>query len=93
MGKYHIVFEALSQKQIIQHYKSGDKATVKKLKKILEELPLNPKTGTGQPEQLKHELTGYWSRRINKKDRLIYKVVDEIVTVFIISAMGHYSEK
>ncbi len=93
MGKYHIIFEVLAQKQIIQHYKSGDKATLKKLKKILEELPLNPKTGTGQPEQLKHTFTGYWSRRINKKHRLIYKVEEETVTVFIISAMGHYSDK
>ncbi|SFH30190.1 type II toxin-antitoxin system YoeB family toxin [Pedobacter insulae] len=49
----------------MQHYKSGDAVTLKKLKKILEKLSLNPKTGTGKPEQLKHELTGYWSRRVN----------------------------
>ncbi|WP_323670358.1 Txe/YoeB family addiction module toxin [Psychroflexus montanilacus] len=47
----------------------------------------------GKPEQLKHNLSGYWSRRINKKDRLIYQVVEDIVTVYIISAIGHYDDK
>jgi toxin YoeB len=71
MGKYPIIFDPIAQKQIIQHYKSGDKATLKKLSKILEELALNPETGTGNPEQLKHNLSGLWSRRIYKKHRLI----------------------
>jgi toxin YoeB len=46
--------------------------------------------GTGNPEALKYELIGFWSRRINQKDRLIYKVEHETVTVYVISAMGHY---
>lgn len=90
MGKYHIVFNAIAQKQITKHYKSGPHATVKKLTTILQELSENPKVGIGNPEQLKHNLSGYWSRRINQKDRLIYKVEEEIVTIFVISAMGHY---
>jgi len=53
----------------------------------------NPFEGIGNPKALKHEFTGYWSRRINQKDRLIYKVEENIVTVFIISALGHYSDK
>ncbi len=93
MGKYHIIFDKTAQKQIIQHYKIGDIATFKKLTKILEELIFNPKTGTGNPEQLKHNLAGLWSRKINRKDRLIYKIEEEVVTVFIISAMGHYNDK
>ena len=47
-------------------------------------------TGTGNPEELKYELSGFWSRRINKKDRLIYEVQEEVVTVFVVSAFGHY---
>ncbi|MEQ8241623.1 MAG: Txe/YoeB family addiction module toxin [Cyclobacteriaceae bacterium] len=54
---------------------------------------MHPYLGTGKPEALKYDLEGYWSRRINKKDRLIYKVVDEIVTVTIVSAKGHYGQK
>jgi toxin YoeB len=49
--------------------------------------------GIGQPEALKYELSGFWSRKINQKDRLIYKVEEDIVTVFVISAMGHYNSK
>lgn len=75
------------------HLKSGNKANIKRIEKILEELTQTPFEGTGDPEALKHELTGFWSREINKKDRLIYKVEEEIVTVFVISAMGHYSDK
>ncbi|MEC4047822.1 type II toxin-antitoxin system YoeB family toxin [Flavobacterium sp. SUN046] len=44
----------------------------------------------GKPEALKWDLYGYWSRRINHKDRLIYKVENDIVTVYVVSAMGHY---
>lgn len=50
-------------------------------------------SGTGQPEQLKYELSRYWSRRINKKDRIVYSVEDHIVTVTIVSALGHYGDK
>ncbi|WP_245758433.1 type II toxin-antitoxin system YoeB family toxin [Paenimyroides ummariense] len=47
----------------------------------------------GQPEQLKYELAGYWSSRINQKDRIVYRVEEEIVMVYVVSAMGHYHDK
>lgn len=53
----------------------------------------NPFSGEGQPEELKYNFKRYWSRRINQKDRMIYRVDQEIVTVIIVSAMGHYSDK
>ena len=74
-------------------YKSGDKASIKRIKQIFDELEEHPQTGTGQPEQLKHNLSGYWSRRINQKDRLIYRIDEAIVTVFVISASSHYSDR
>lgn len=46
---------------------SGNKAVFKKVIVLIEELKEHPTTGTGQLEQLKHELSGYWSRRIDKK--------------------------
>ena len=71
--------------------KINDKSTIKKLEKIILELSNNPTIGVGNPEQLKHNLSGYWSRRINKKDRLIYQVIEEPEKwVVIISALGHY---
>jgi toxin YoeB len=73
--------------------KNGGKAVTKKIEKLLQELIEHPKTGTGQVEQLKGNMQGKWSRRIDKKNRLVYTIDDEIVTVEVISAKGHYGEK
>lgn len=78
---------------IAKHKKSGNKAVERKIKEILEELKVHPYTGTGQPEALKYNLTGFWSRRINQKDRMIYSVNENMVIVEVISAMGHYEDK
>jgi len=69
---------------------SGNKAAYKKVYSLIDELKEHPTTGTGQPEQLKHEFSGYWSRRIDKKNRLIYRIEEDIVTVVVVSAVGHY---
>lgn len=53
----------------------------------------HPRTGTGQPEKLKYNLEGLYSRRINKKHRLVYVVKDQIVTVVVLSAHAHYEDK
>ncbi len=73
--------------------KAGDKATLKKLSVLLEELTEHPRTGTGQPEELKHNFSGCWSRRINAKHRLVYRIEEEQVTVIILYASGHYKDK
>lgn len=92
MGKFRLEIKKVAKKDIAKHYKSGSKTSIKKLEIILKELANTPYQGTGKPEALKHQLTGYWSRRINKKDRLIYKVHEEKVTVIILSAIGHYEK-
>ena len=73
--------------------KAGNKVTIDKISKIVLELENHPFEGIGNPEALKHKLSGLWSRRINSKDRLIYEVKENIVTVEVLSAMGHYSGK
>ncbi len=83
----------MAERHIKQHFKLGDKASIKKIEKILIELTETPYAGIGNPEALKYELTGFWSRKVNQKDRLIYKVDEDVVTVFVISAMGHYNQK
>jgi toxin YoeB len=66
-----------------------DKRLHKALCKVLQEmLRSDPGSGLGKPEQLKHNLSGLWSKRISQKDRLIYKFDDEFVYVFAIG--GHY---
>jgi toxin YoeB len=87
---YKVIVEPKADEDFKKIVKSGDKATIKKLENILDELVLSPKTGIGNPEPLKHHLTGFWSRRLNKKDRLIYQIFEEKVVVIVISALGHY---
>ena len=93
MGKFRIEIIPEAQQDIAKHLKSGDKGSIKKIAKILEELAEHPFEGIGKPEALKYQFSGFWSRDINKKDRIIYSVEEEIVTVIVISAMGHYSDK
>ena len=92
MGKFKIKIEELAQAHLKRHFKSGDKASIKKIEKIILELSETPYAGVGNPEPLRYELSGFWSRRINQKDRLIYRVDDDVVTVFVVSAMGHYKK-
>ena len=93
MGKYRIEITELAYKQMVLHYKSGNKKSIKSIEKILKELSETPFEGVGNPEPLKHNLAGFWSRRINNKDRIIYSVNENLVLVEVVSAMGHYSDK
>ncbi|HRO74689.1 MAG TPA: Txe/YoeB family addiction module toxin [Crocinitomicaceae bacterium] len=93
MGKFRVILADGALADIEKHYKSGDKSVIKKIKVILTELEEHPTTGVGQPEQLKHELAGKWSRRINQKHRMVYSINDHTVTVEVFSAMGHYFDK
>lgn len=70
---YVVEFENRALQDIRKITKSGNKSDKNKLENILEELKSHPFSGSGQPEQLKHNLSGFWSRRINKKDRLIIR--------------------
>ena len=61
----------------------------KKLLKLITELENHPTIGTGQVEQLKGNLSGYWSRRITKRHRLIYRVTEEQIQVTVINTYDH----
>lgn len=93
MGKYRVEIKETALKQLKLHYKSGDKKSIKTIEKILLELSETPFKGVGKPEPLKYELTGFWSRQINKKDRMIYFLEKTIVTIYVVSAKGHYTDK
>jgi toxin YoeB len=93
MGKFRLKIEPKASLEIAKHKKSGNQASIKRIAKILVELSETPYEGVGKPEALKHGLTGFWSRQIKLKDRMIYRVEADIVTVFVISAVGHYSDK
>ncbi|MCO5231587.1 MAG: Txe/YoeB family addiction module toxin [Chitinophagales bacterium] len=93
MGKYIVQYTETAIKDLQKHKKAGNKVTLEKISTIVAELEEHPYSGTGKPEALKYSLTGFWSRRINQKDRIIYTVEEEKITVLIISALGHYDKK
>ena len=90
---YTLYITVQAKKDIAFLKKNGGKAVTKKIEKLLLELIEHPRTGTGQVEQLRGDRQGQWSRRIDKKNRLIYTINDDIVTVEVISAKGHYDDK
>ena len=83
-----IKFTKQADSDLDYFYKSGNKQAVKKIKELLESIKISPFEGIGQPEPLKYNLSGTWSRRINGTDRLVYEVEDDIV--HILSLKGHY---
>ena len=87
---YILEFTETALADIEKHKKTGDKAVLRKIEKLLKELMEHPTTGTGQPEELKHNLAGLYSRRINRKHRLVYSINEDIVTVHVLSAWAHY---
>lgn len=91
--RYKLRFTTIALKDIQRHKKSEDKKLLQKIKILLEELIDLPKTGTGKPEKLEHELEEFYSRRINRKHRLIYEIEDEVITVVELSAYSHYRYK
>jgi toxin YoeB len=90
---YTLEFTETALADIEKHKKSGDKAVLKKIEKLLHELMEHPTTGTGQPERLKYHLAGLYSRRINNKHRLVYSVDEQVITVYVLSAWSHYGNK
>ena len=69
--------------------RSGNVAIQNKISKLLQSISKTPFTGIGKPEPLKHELSGYWSRRISDEHRIVYTVKDNRIKV--ISLRYHYS--
>lgn len=90
---YYVVFSKQALRDIDELVKAGDKVTLKKLDRLLDEISEHPRTGTGKPKPLAHGWAGYWSRRITDKHRLVYTIDDSIVTVNVISAKDHYDDK
>ena len=86
---YDVVFSPDAQKDLILLRKKAPKA-FKKFQKIYDELKVHPKYGTGQCEQLKYYGEETWSRRLDKEHRLVFRVYDNVVKVFVLSAFGHY---
>ena len=67
-----------------------DRTVLKAANKVIDAVVADPFAGIGKPEPLRHQLAGYWSRRISQEHRLIYFVTD--TEVVIVQVGGHYDE-
>ena len=83
--------ELIFQKAALKEYndqKKKDSKVAKRIKQLILAILEQPFEGIGKPEPLKHQLAGYWSRRITKEHRLIYKVND--TSIIIVACKYHY---
>ena len=90
---YKLILAEEAERDLLLWKKSGQKKDLLKILSLFKKLEEHPTTGTGQVEQLKGNLSGYWSRRINKHFRTIYAIHEDIVTVEVISARKDYDNK
>ena len=70
------------------YWQQQDKKILKKINRLIKEIERDPFEGIGEPEPLKYNWSGYWSRRITIEHRLVYKVLDE--QILIAQCRYHY---
>jgi toxin YoeB len=68
----------------------GDRRALGKITKLIKDIARTPEDGLGKPEPLRGEFSGYWSRRITDKDRLIYRTSGDDIQ--IVQCRGHYGD-
>lgn len=76
-------------KEDLDFWRKKDKVIAKRIELLISSIAIDPESGIGKPEKLKHKFTGYLSRRINLEHRLIYKASPD-GRVWIVSCKGHY---
>lgn len=72
------------------HWQKEDRKTLKKINSLLEDIARNGNAGIGKPEPLVGNLNGFWSRRIDEKNRLVYKIENE--NIIVLSCRYHYTK-
>ena len=72
------------------YWQTQDKKTLKRISLLLKDIERNGYDGIGKPEPLKHDMSGYWSREIDEKHRLVYRIQDDKIE--ILSCRTHYGD-
>ena len=84
-----IIFSQNSWEDYIS-WQSEDRKMLKKINELIKDIERTPYKGLGKPEALKYDLTGYWSRRIDREHRLVYQVIGEEILIY--SCRYHYDK-
>ena len=90
---YRVKYSPKAEEDIGAYKKAGNKVAINRINRIEGELKVHPREGIGKPEQMKHKKVETWSRRVDEKNRMTYEIKEDIVTVAVVSAMGHYDDK
>ena len=85
-----IQFEEKAWEQFV-YWQTQDKRTLKKLNRLIDDINRNGNEGLGHPEPLKGNLSGLWSREIDEKNRLVYKIEGDCIKIY--QCKDHYSDK
>ncbi|MCD6564982.1 MAG: Txe/YoeB family addiction module toxin [Bacteroidales bacterium] len=84
-----IVFSKISWEDYTS-WLNEDKKMLKKINNLIKDIQKNPYEGIGKPEPLKYDLSGYWSRRIDREHRLVYQVDENEIRIY--SCKYHYDK-
>lgn len=82
-----VVFQSMAWEDYL-YWQQTDKSILRKINTLIKEIERMPYEGQGKPEPLKHNLTGWWSRRLNLEHRLVYRIDDE--SIIILQCRYHY---
>nr|WP_321314955.1 Txe/YoeB family addiction module toxin [uncultured Ligilactobacillus sp.] len=85
--KLNVEFTANAWEQMSEIIQT-DKRMMKQVIKLIDDTMRNPFSGLGKPEPLRMDLQGFWSKRVDKKNRMVYRVTDK--SIQIIALKGHY---
>ena len=77
----------------LEKLRRNEPKSFEKAVKLLNEIAVHPRTGTGHPEPLRGQPENRWSRQITKKHRLVYRIFEAEIHVDILSTYGHYDDK
>jgi len=87
MGKFQFSEQAWSD---YLYWQLQDKKTLKRINALLQDIERNGYSGIGKPEGLKGDLSGFWSRRIDDTNRIVYRQSGDVIE--IIQCKGHYDD-
>lgn len=82
-----IVFLSVAWEDYL-YWQSTDKIILKKINSLIKEIERQPYDGNGKPEPLKHNLAGWWSRRINLEHRIVYRIDND--SIIVLQCRYHY---
>ncbi len=82
-----IIFTEQAETDLLDFQENKPKL-FEKIKALVQNIQETPFVGLGKPEALKHQLKGFWSRRINIEHRLVYKIEED--KIIVVQCKGHY---